>query len=194
MVAMPPVDDFMKLFNFASCNSYFRIDVNDPDSIKDESGKISKIKSKKVLYSPGAYLNIVDLIQPLLPKELKDSKPALKLTTQTVAFLEVPPEEAKRLKKMPTIVTYYPYGKLQGTYILPPILYPDGKYYLKLGHHNYFESIVTNREEMQKWYEKGTGNEEAVETLANFIIKEFIPDLHVLSIQGGCCVTAKVSW
>ena len=120
--------------------------------------------------------------------------PDLTLTSQTVAYLEVPLKEAERLKKMPTIVTNYSYEKLDGTYILPPILYPDGKYYLKLGHHAFFEEIVTNREEMENWYKNGTGNEEAVKSLSNFITKHFIPDVDVLSVTGGCCVTAKVSF
>ena len=30
----------------------------------------------------------------------------------------------------------YESGELDGTYILPPILYPDGNYYIKIGHHD----------------------------------------------------------
>ena len=93
---------------------------------------------------------------------------------------------------MPTIVTNYPYGKLDGTYILPPIQYPDGKYYLKLGHHDMFEGIVTTSEAMKNWYEDGKGNTEAVNELSAFITDQFIPSIHVVSVHGGCCVTAKV--
>jgi hypothetical protein len=49
-----------------------------------------------------------------------------------VAFLEVSEAEASRLKSMPDIVTHFKFGVLDGTYILPPILYPDGKFYLKV--------------------------------------------------------------
>ena len=52
---------------------------------------------------------------------------------QTVVFLEVSPAEASRLKSMPDIVTHYKFGVLDGTYVLPPIKYPDGKFYLKVG-------------------------------------------------------------
>ena len=82
----------------------------------------------------------------------KDLEPDLTLTAQTVAYLEVSANEAERLKEMPTVVTNYDYKKLDGTYILPPILYPDGKYYLKLGHHNAFEQIVHTPEQMESWY------------------------------------------
>ena len=59
-------------------------------------------------------------------------EPDLALKCQTVAYLQVPESEAKRLAKMPTLVTTYNEGPLDGTYILPPILYPDGNYYLKV--------------------------------------------------------------
>ena len=119
-------------------------------------------------------------------------EPDLKLTTQTVAYLEVPFSEAQRLSKMPAICTDYQYKKLDGTYILPPILYPNGKYYLKLGHGDHFEIIINNLEEMKAWYQSGSGDSEAVQTLASFITDHLIPSLNVLSVTGGCCVTSNV--
>ena len=71
---------------------------------------------------------------------------ALELTTQTVALLELSEKQALSLidghNKMPPIIICFPDGGLDGTYILPPIKYPDGKYYLKLGHHDLFEETV----------------------------------------------------
>lgn len=151
--------------------------------------KHTVVKAKKVVLAPGAYVNINSLIKDLVNK---DAEPDLKLTTQTVAYLEVSLSEAQRLAKMPTIVTKYDYQMLDGTYILPPILYPDGKYYLKLGHHDYFETAIENPEQMRKWYESKNGNPEAVQQLASFITDHFIPDLKVLSVHGGCCVTSSV--
>ena len=79
------------------------------------------------------------------------------LTGQTVAYLEVSVDQAKALEKMPTVVTNYNFKELDGTYILPPILYPDGKYYLKLGHHDAFEKIFNTPEEIEAWYQNGEG-------------------------------------
>lgn len=66
----------------------------------------------------------------------------------------MPASEATRLSTMPTVVTNYSYGQLDGTYILPPILYPDGKYYLKLGHHDKFEENLTTSEAIKDWYDQ----------------------------------------
>ena len=73
--------------------------------------------------------------QALIPEDKKDLEPDLSLKCQTVAYLEVEASEAERLKSMPSMGTSYEWGPLDGTYILPPILYPDGKYYLKVTSH-----------------------------------------------------------
>jgi len=51
------------------------------------------------------------------------------LYARTVAFFEVSAAEAARLKSMPALV----YEAPEDPYLLPPIRYPDGKIYIKLG-------------------------------------------------------------
>jgi hypothetical protein len=65
-------------------------------------------------------------------------EPDLSASRETAAFVEYDIEEMGKLKKMPNIVTHYPYGQLDGTYILPPTAYPDGKIYLKVNQHRQF--------------------------------------------------------
>ena len=88
------------------------------------------------------------------------------------------------------MVTTYASGALDGTYILPPIRYADGKFYLKLGHHDNFEGGVETSDEVLDWYRNGNGNKEAIAELAKFL-PAFIKDLEVEDISGGCCVTSK---
>ena len=143
------------------------------------------IRASKVLLATGAYLNLSKHLQHFFTTEA-----SLKLTTQTVAYLRISEEEANRLAYLPTLVTSYTSGALDGTYILPPIKYPDGRFYLKLGHHDAFEGEVETVEEVLDWYRNGSGDNEAVTELAAFL-QNFIKDLKVESVSGGCCVTAK---
>jgi len=85
------------------------------------------ITSQRVILATGAYLNLSNHLKPFISREVD-----LRLTTQTVAYLRISEEEARRLADMPSLVTNYASGLLDGTYILPPIRYPDGKIYLKL--------------------------------------------------------------
>ena len=94
--------------------------------------------SEKVVICQGTYLGVSPLTRALLP-------PAeLWLTAQTVALLEVGEEEARRLREMPSLVVQV--EPSQYTYILPPILYPDGKIYLKLGQHDLEKTLRTEKE------------------------------------------------
>ena len=105
-----------------------------------------------------------------------------------VAYLRISEEEASRLAGMPSLTTSY--GVEDGTYILPPIRYPDGRIYLKLGHGDYLKTDVKTIEELDAWYKDGKGNLKAVETLATFI-KTLIPGLKVEEVTSGCCITTK---
>jgi len=157
--------------------------VHDTYILKLSDG--TNVKASKVVLATGAYLNISKHLQDFFSNEVD-----LTLTTQTVAYLHISDKEAERLQDMPSIVTTYTSGLLDGTYILPPIRYPDGKIYLKLGHHDNFEGVVETAEDVFDWYRNEQGNREAVIELAKFL-KDFIKDLEVLEVSGGCCVTSK---
>ena len=143
------------------------------------------VKTKNVILATGAYLNISGHLSQFTDQHLD-----LDLMGQTVAFLRVSDETAERLGSMPSVVTTYNYARLDGTYILPPVKYPDGKYYLKLGHHDMFErQFGDDPEEIREWYREGTGDKEAVEELTGFL-ENFIKDLEVEDVRGGCCITS----
>jgi len=147
------------------------------------SGKT--LVATKVILAQGAYLRFSNLLKKFVKNDAD-----LVLTTQTIAYLRVSDEEAHRLKDLPTIVTTYQIGALDGTYILPPIRYPDGRFYLKLGHHDNFEKRIETAEEMLEWYRTEEGDKEAVSELSKFL-KCFITDLAVEEVSGGCCVTSN---
>ena len=90
----------------------------------------------------------------------------------------------------------FKFGIVDGAYILPPIKYPDGNYYLKLGHYNQFETnLKGDMETITKWYKQGTGVPDAVRLLSDFVIKDLIkdPSISFNNITSDCCVTVNVS-
>ena len=66
----------------------------------------------------------------------------------------------------------------------------------QLGHLDQFETEIPNNnralDELNKWYQLGSGYPEAVSALKDFITKSLIPDLQFLSVHSGSCVTAQV--
>ena len=69
--------------------------------------------------------------------------------------------------------------------------YPDGKWYLKLGHGDPYDEAMPNVEAINRWYRNKTGNPEAVEQLSAFIQK-LVPGMKVVNVTSGACVTCKV--
>ena len=79
---------------------------------------------------------------------------------------------------------------------MPPILYPDGNYYLKIGNYNQFETNLNgDMKTITDWYKQGTGIQEAVKHFSDFITKELIvdPNIEFGEVSSDCCVTVNVS-
>ncbi|XP_071943005.1 monomeric sarcosine oxidase-like isoform X2 [Antedon mediterranea] len=84
------------------------------------------IHSKKVLLTTGAFTGFRNLIPG-------NVVPDMEITTERVILCELSEDVVCRMKSMPSIL-YKPDDLSNSCYILPPIKYPDGKYYLKVGH------------------------------------------------------------
>jgi sarcosine oxidase len=82
------------------------------------------ISAEKVLLATGAYA----AKDGLLGRKL-----ALRACKTGVVLVKVAPEAVgEELANMPSIISRPP-AKRPNTYLLPPLMYPDGKYYLKIG-------------------------------------------------------------
>ena len=100
------------------------------------------------------------------------------------------------IKYLNNFQTFFKFGIVDGAYILPPILYPDGNYYLKIGHYNQFETNLSGDiKTITDWYKEGTGVPEAVKHFSDFIINDLIkdPNIKFMNISSDCCVTVNVS-
>ena len=81
------------------------------------------VSASRVLVAAGGFTN-----QPGLLPDVLD----MQVYGRTVCLFEVSEEEAFRLASMPSLIFEDEPEEL-GVYLLPPILYPDGKHYLKIG-------------------------------------------------------------
>lgn len=153
--------------------------------VTTDSGNV--ILAQRILICTGAFTNC----RQLLPN-YRSLVPNMKITQDTVALLEISEQEAQRLRAMPSILydreNYPGLSHSIGAYILPPIKYPDGKWYLKIGHGSEFEKEVHTVEEIKEWY-LSPGNSRVIEEYAN-ILKNLLPGLKVISTKGKTCVTS----
>ena len=129
-------------------------------------------QSRKVLIATGAFTNHFDLIDGVLDLDVK---------AETVWLARVSPAEAERLRGMPSI--WYDFGEhfaFPYAYILPPLLYPDGQYYAKIGVDRDPEADKTSLEAIQHFFHSG-GHARRGEELRD-LIEAIMPDV---SFDGG---------
>lgn len=139
--------------------------------------------AKKVIIATGSFTTCYDLVTKNLQSELE-------FRGNTIVLAQVSKQEAKRLHKMPAVI----FSAKKGTekcYILPPIQYPDEKYYLKIGAfsgtENMNEPILTTPEEIFKWY-KSQGSARVVKHLKKSL-HSVIPSINVEKFVVDTCVT-----
>lgn len=158
--------------------------------IKTDSGK--KIMSKKVLIATGAFTSFRNLLG-------KDIHPDVNLFGANVAKVEINENDARNLSDMPSV--YY-CGKGQGHwnkefpgcqsgeyrfYMLPPIKYPDDRYYIKMGFRLDIGDIhLSNIEAVKNWY--CSGGIPSVNKAVATLITDVVKDISMISFHGDCCV------
>ncbi|MEE8302905.1 MAG: FAD-dependent oxidoreductase [Candidatus Tectomicrobia bacterium] len=132
----------------------------------------------KALIATGGFSNT----QELLPRPLDIS-----VYARTIVFMELAAADVERLRTMPSII-YKPRHEDGHCYILPPMQYPDGKYYVKIGGHPH-DPTLNSLEELQAWF-KGRGYAETGEHLAAKL-RSVVRNLNPVSIQTEACVTTS---
>lgn len=86
---------------------------------------------------------------------------------RTVALFRLGPGQLQRLRDMPAILVYGPRG--DSPYILPPITYPDGNAWLKLGG-DPIDTALESQADISRWFRSG-GSLEVADLLTQQILQ-----------------------
>lgn len=106
--------------------------------------------------------------------------PRLRVYARTIALLRLGESETERLAQMPSIVMD------DGHYVLPPIRYPNGGIYLKIGG-DPTDIQLEFAAEISDWFRSG-GNPEVRDALAARLFR-LVPGLAVDEVRMDACVT-----
>ncbi len=137
----------------------------------------TQLTAKKAVVACGPFSKAEGLLPAPLP---------MKVYARTIAFFELGAAEALRLAQMPSVV-YVPPGGEADPYILPPVRYPDGKTYIKIGG-DPVERELTTVAEMKDWF-RTDGDPEAGAFIADTLL-QLMPDLAYEKITFGSCATS----
>jgi sarcosine oxidase len=144
-----------------------------------ETDQGDSLEAEVVLVATGGFT----IQNGLLPRAAE-----LSVYARTVVFFEVSEAEAERLAMMPSMINKAQEER-DSTYMLPPIRYPDGRFYLKIGGDPV--DIRVNGDQLEDWF-RGDGNRGAIEHL-KARMKSLVPDLEVISTSSAPCVTSFTS-
>jgi len=136
-----------------------------------------RYSAEKVVVACGAYSGRSGLLPDPLP---------MKFFARTIAFFKLGEAEAARLRNMPSLV-YVPPDLSCDPYVLPPVMYPDGKVYLKIGGDPEDVELSGDRE-IGDWF-RSHGDANVGAFLAEQLLK-IMPDLDFEQITYGSCVTS----
>lgn len=139
------------------------------------SGK--QLVAHKALVTAGAFSNFHNLLAHKLD---------FKIRAEAVVLAEISHETAEKLSTMPSIVWAVERGVCGGIYIVPPVQYPDGKVYIKIGSRSNQRRYVSTLEETITWFQ---GDGQTVTASENRrVLEEILPDTHFLSWQVKPCI------
>ncbi|MFN3832287.1 MAG: NAD(P)/FAD-dependent oxidoreductase [Allorhizobium sp.] len=133
--------------------------------------------AERVLIAAGGF----SINENLLPRPID-----LKVYGRTVAFFEIPDEELPAYAGMPSLI-HQPENPVDHIYLLPPVRYPDGKTYLKIGGDP--DDLQLEAEpEIRAWFRRG-GRLTTRDHLRR-IIAGLVPSLADAPISMAACVTS----
>lgn len=149
--------------------------VSDGMVVTTDSGQT--LQGRKVVVAAGAFSNMV-LPQPL----------ALRRKAHMVLLAELDEAEQARLAGMPTLIYLFPPDQsVPNIYMLPPVPYPDGRTYIKLGGGTHWpERIFADWDEIRHWFQ-GDGDRREGEALRE-ALHDVLPGLRVQSYHTKPCI------
>jgi glycine/D-amino acid oxidase-like deaminating enzyme len=161
--------------------------INDTvlDVIKTDIGFEIKTKTEiytadKVLVAAGSFINYLNL----LPQKL-----ALSTKSETILLAQVSQQTAIDLNLLPSLLYEIENHELDGIYLIKPLQYEDGNYYIKMGcnipEDIYFKTIS----EAQNWFLKGENNLYAERLL--YALKLILPGVKVESYHTRNCIISR---
>jgi sarcosine oxidase len=136
-----------------------------------------RYRAKKVLLATGAYTNCFELLERKL---------ALRVKSETIILGRVADAEGERFKQMPAVTYEVDSPVLDGIYLLPPIRYPDGRFYIKMGCNTADDQTLHGFEEMQHWCV--SGNSEGMKQPMQEAVMAIMPDLQVEHWETKRCL------
>jgi len=120
---------------------------------------------------------------------LTPARPAMEVCLRTILLAEVTKAEAARLAGMPSLI-YVTEGGETDHYLLPPLRYPDGKLYIKIGGEA-SSPEARDADTLNAWFK--TEGSRAAGAMLHAALCQVMPDLEIVGTATGACAVTFTS-
>ncbi len=154
-------------------------------STREEDGRASVQTASGAVYTADRVLVAAggfSITKDLLPQPV-----ALDVYARTVAFFEIDEGGLAQYADMPSLI-YEPREPTKHIYLLPPVRYPDGKFYLKIGG-DPDDKRLGSDPEIREWFR--SGGRESVRDHLSDIVGTLVPSIDLSRVSMAACVVSK---
>lgn len=144
-------------------------------TVQTDSG--GQYHAERLLVAAGAFTNF----NRLLPRPIP-----LKVKTETIILGRVSPETAAALADMPVVTYQIADPAIDDIYMTPPMRYPDGEFYVKMGCNTRADTWPTSLEAVQTWFR--TGNSDACQPAMAAAMQSLLPQVEFLGMTTKRCI------
>jgi sarcosine oxidase len=134
----------------------------------------------KVVIAAGAFSNCYELLEKKL---------AFQPETESVLLGRVSDEDGARLAQAPTVIYLIDDPEIWDAYMTPPIRYPDGHFYVKLGANSAYDTKPTTLDAMGQWFRNGD-SDRSMDAMAR-ALRSLWPGLEFLSMETRRCILCR---
>lgn len=153
-------------------------------AVREEGGRVQVATGEGGVFSAGRVIVAAGgftINRNLLPRPY-----LLDVFARTVAFFELDGEEIERFSGMPSLI-HKPEAAGFDIYMLPPVRYPDGKTYLKIGG-DPDDLALPAEADVRAWFR--SGGRETARVHLDAIMRQLVPGLTCKTSTMAACVTA----
>ncbi|WEZ83080.1 FAD-dependent oxidoreductase [Rhizobium sp. 32-5/1] len=152
-------------------------------SVTEHAGHVSVTTVEGLVLTAGRVLVAAggfSIAASLLPRPLD-----LVVKARTVLFAEIDDAQRADYAAMPSLIGSSSTQE-ESYYLLPPVLYPDGKFYLKIGG-DPSDLVLDTEADIRAWFRRGENPDAADHLLA--VLRRVIPRIEPTCIHSAPCVT-----
>lgn len=138
------------------------------------------IQAARAIVAAGAYSGLCGLLPTPVPHTIK---------TETVVLGEISTTTAATLAGMPSMMVDCVSDTISDAYLTPPICYPDGKWYIKLGSNSVHDVFVESLPQLQQWIRADAVP--AVHAAQVALLTELFPAIPFVGFKSVPCVITR---